>query len=98
MREEAAKDAELVIEYGLHQFERWLTKVSAEPAILDFRARVRAACGEELEKLCGSTAHQGVCAEVGCEAGNSSRTIVGSATKRARCRIRMGMCLARIGF
>jgi len=51
IREEAASEAEILIDYGLLQFEKWLAKVSAEPTILDFRAKVRAACEEELSDL-----------------------------------------------
>lgn len=58
IREEAARDAEIVIEYGLFQFERWLTKLSAEPAILDFRAKVREACAAELRAVLQGTVPQ----------------------------------------
>lgn len=51
LREEAAAEAEVIIDFGLLQFEKWLTKISAEPTILDFRAKVRAACEKELKEL-----------------------------------------------
>jgi glutamyl-tRNA reductase len=50
LREEAAREAEIIIDYGIFQFERWLVKISAEPAILDFRARVRDVCRDELQQ------------------------------------------------
>lgn len=50
LREEAAKDAEIIIDYGLFQFERWLVKVSAEPAILNFRSHVLGVCESEVRK------------------------------------------------
>jgi glutamyl-tRNA reductase len=51
LREAAASEAELLIEFGLLQFDKWLTKISAEPAILDFRAKVFSACEKELKEL-----------------------------------------------
>ncbi|MCO6430233.1 MAG: glutamyl-tRNA reductase [Deltaproteobacteria bacterium] len=48
VREEAAKESEILVDHGLFQFEKWLTKVSAEPAILDFRARMNAVIEGEL--------------------------------------------------
>lgn len=50
VREEAARDAEIVIDYGVVQFERWLTKVSSEPALLNFRRTVRSSVEEELRE------------------------------------------------
>jgi glutamyl-tRNA reductase len=58
LREAAAKDAELVIEYGLLQFERWRAKVRAKPEMMDLRTRVSAICDEEVQKALGSLAKQ----------------------------------------
>ncbi len=54
LREAAAKDAELVIEYGLLQFERWRAKVRAKPEIVDLRQRVSAICEAEVRAVLGS--------------------------------------------
>jgi glutamyl-tRNA reductase len=51
LREAAAKDAELVVEYGLLQFERWRAKVSAKPEIVDMRQRVLSICTSELQDV-----------------------------------------------
>ncbi len=48
LRDEAAKEAEIVIEYGLMQFERWRKKLAAVPAIVDIRARIENICRTEL--------------------------------------------------
>ena len=48
LRDAAAKEAEIVIEYGLLQFERWRKKLEASPAIVDMRARVEQICRAEL--------------------------------------------------
>lgn len=53
LREEAAREAELIVEYGLHQFERWLLKTSAQPRVLDFRGRVREICEAEIDRALG---------------------------------------------
>lgn len=50
LREEAARDAEVIIEYGVHQFEKWLRKIAVEPAVVDMRTRVAAVCQSELQK------------------------------------------------
>lgn len=49
LREEAAKDAEIILEHGMFQFQRWLVKVSAEPAVRDFRSHVHEICREEVK-------------------------------------------------
>lgn len=51
MRKEAAKEAEVLIEYGLVQFEKWLFKVSVQPAIVELRRKVYETCRSELEVL-----------------------------------------------
>lgn len=48
LRDAAAKEAEIVIEYGLLQFERWRKKLEASPAIVDIRARIEQICRAEL--------------------------------------------------
>jgi glutamyl-tRNA reductase len=46
LREAAAKDAEIVIEYGLLQFERWRKKIAAQPELVDLRLAVERICAE----------------------------------------------------
>lgn len=58
LREAAAKDAELVIEYGLLQFERWRAKVRAKPEIVDLRQRVSTICDAEVRAALGGFAKQ----------------------------------------
>ena len=48
LREAAAKEAEIIIDYGLMQFERWRKKIAAQPEIVDLRARIRAICEAEV--------------------------------------------------
>jgi glutamyl-tRNA reductase len=48
LREAAAKDAEVVIEYGLMQFERWRMKLEAKPEIVDLRQMIERICRLEL--------------------------------------------------
>lgn len=50
LREAAAQEAELIIEYGLVQFERWRHKRASQPEILDLREAVRSICAAEVEK------------------------------------------------
>ncbi len=49
LRESAAKDAEMVIEYGLMQFERWRRKLKVQPELVDLRLTVEEICRGELE-------------------------------------------------
>lgn len=51
IREEAAKEARVLIDYGMVQFEKWLHKVSIEPKILDMRTQVQKVCRQELQSL-----------------------------------------------
>lgn len=51
LREAAAQDAELIIEYGLAQFERWRCKRVAQSEIVDLRASVREICAKEVSRL-----------------------------------------------
>ena len=51
LREAAAQDAELIIEYGLAQFERWRLKLVAQPEIVDLRAAVHQICATEVSRL-----------------------------------------------
>lgn len=55
LREAAASEAELVIDYGLLQFERWRAKLAAQPEILDLRARIQAICEAEVGRILGSS-------------------------------------------
>ena len=51
LREAAAQDAELIIEYGLAQFERWRHKRVVQPEIVDLRAAVHEICATEVNRL-----------------------------------------------
>ncbi len=51
LREAAAQDAELIIEYGLAQFERWRHKRLAQPEIVDLRAAVHEICATEVSRI-----------------------------------------------
>jgi glutamyl-tRNA reductase len=55
LREAAAHEGELIIEYGLAQFERWRLKRSAQPEIVDLRARVQEICMGEMRSLIAKT-------------------------------------------
>lgn len=59
LREAAAKEAELVIDYGLLQFERWRAKLAARPEIVDLRAKVEAICAAEIARHAGKAANGG---------------------------------------
>ena len=48
LREEAALEAGVVIDYGVHQFERWLKRVEEEPTLLSLRDQVRIIVSTEL--------------------------------------------------
>jgi glutamyl-tRNA reductase len=48
VRELAKHDAEIMIDYSVLQFDRWLDKVEREPFILDLRAQIRELCADEL--------------------------------------------------
>jgi glutamyl-tRNA reductase len=50
LRESAAKDAEVVIEYGLLQFERWRAKLAARPEVVDLRLAIERICQAEVSK------------------------------------------------
>ena len=51
LRQEAAAEAQVLIDYGLLQFEKWLHKVNIEPAILDLREKVFKACKSEIKEV-----------------------------------------------
>jgi glutamyl-tRNA reductase len=54
LREAAAKDAEIVIEYGLMQFERWRKKIALQPELIDLRLAVERICVDTIaEGLAG---------------------------------------------
>jgi glutamyl-tRNA reductase len=46
LREAAAKDAEIVIEYGMAQFERWRKKIAVQPELIDLRRAVETICAK----------------------------------------------------
>lgn len=48
LRDAAAQEAEIVIEYGLSQFERWRRKLAARPEIIDLRAKIERICETEV--------------------------------------------------
>lgn len=48
LRDAAAREAEIVIEYGLLQFERWRQKLAAQPDIIDLRAKIEHICETEV--------------------------------------------------
>jgi glutamyl-tRNA reductase len=48
LRESAAKEAEVVIDYGLMQFERWRAKLAARPEIVDLRLAIEEICETEV--------------------------------------------------
>lgn len=50
LRKEAASDAEIIVEHGLFQFERWLQRFSMQPELVDIRSRVQGICEAELRK------------------------------------------------
>jgi glutamyl-tRNA reductase len=55
LREAAAKDAEIVIDYGLMQFERWQKKIALQPEIVDLRLAVERICAQGIaEGLAGN--------------------------------------------
>lgn len=49
VREEAAGDAEVLVEFAVHQYLGWLARVSYEPTLLDLRSRIQEVCRQELE-------------------------------------------------
>lgn len=50
LREAAAKDAEIVIDYGLMQFERWQKKIALQPEIIDLRMAVERICEQGISQ------------------------------------------------
>ncbi len=50
LRQSAARDAEVVIEYGLLQFERWRAKLAARPEVVDLRLAIERICQTEVAK------------------------------------------------
>jgi len=53
LREAAAKDAEIVIEYGLMQFERWRKKIALQPELVDLRLAVEQICSKGVSEGLG---------------------------------------------
>jgi glutamyl-tRNA reductase len=56
IRSEAAKDAEVVVDYGVHRYERWLQRLATEPHILSLRETVRTLVSQELERAVSGVA------------------------------------------
>ena len=50
LRLEAAKDAEVMVEYGVREFEKLLHRIALQPEIVDFRGRVQKICTVELQR------------------------------------------------
>jgi glutamyl-tRNA reductase len=50
IREDAANDAEVIVEYGLHQFGLWLERLQREPETLSLRSQIQLICQGELER------------------------------------------------
>jgi glutamyl-tRNA reductase len=48
LRDAAAKEAEIVIDYGLLQFERWRRKLEVQPEIVDLRRAIESICRTEV--------------------------------------------------
>lgn len=48
LREESAKDAKIIVEHGVLQFEKWVRKIIDEPRLLDLRATIRSLCEREV--------------------------------------------------
>lgn len=49
-REDAAKNAAVMLDYGVLQFLDWSEKVAEEPFLLDFRSRIREGAVQEIRK------------------------------------------------
>jgi glutamyl-tRNA reductase len=47
-RKEAARDADIIIDYGIIQFEKWLAKLRSEPESLRLRSQILKICSEEV--------------------------------------------------
>jgi glutamyl-tRNA reductase len=54
LRQAAAREAEVIVDYGLLQFERWRARIAANPEIVDLRGRVHAICSEEVSRIVSS--------------------------------------------
>lgn len=76
LREAAAQDAEIVVEYGLMQFERWRKKIALQPELVDLRRAVERICSEGVrEALAGKIG--GVEAEVTAQIAHSISQKIG---------------------
>ena len=53
LREEAAADASIVIEFGVVQYLRWLERVQRQPETISMRSRIERICTEELSRFLG---------------------------------------------
>jgi glutamyl-tRNA reductase len=60
LREAAAKEAEIVIDYGLLQFDRWRKKLLLQPELLSLRGRVDHICRTEIEKIFNRAGMEGI--------------------------------------
>jgi len=55
LRDDAARDAELIVEYGVFQFTRWLKRIAVDPDVIDFRKKVESVCDSELRRVLEKT-------------------------------------------
>lgn len=51
LREAAAREARILIDYGLVRFEKWLAKIAREPKILEVRKQILEICRSELSEI-----------------------------------------------
>lgn len=63
LRQEAARDADLLIQLAVHNFTQWLQRVEREPYLLDFRLFLQELCYEELQHGLGAVKEIDVGAE-----------------------------------
>jgi glutamyl-tRNA reductase len=54
IRFSASKDGEIIIEYGVLLFERWLRKISLEPELITLRDKILQICINEAQDLLGN--------------------------------------------
>lgn len=64
LREAAAKEAGVVIEYGLAQFERWRRKIALNPEVVDLRLAVNQICSDVIGGYVAKLGAQGIAEDV----------------------------------
>jgi glutamyl-tRNA reductase len=64
LREAAAKEAGVVIEYGLAQFERWRRKIALNPEVVDLRLAVSQICSDVIKGYCAKLGDEGIADDV----------------------------------